>query len=115
MRLSDTSRLVTRKAQPLSDFARLMRQLNIDGPLLVALLLICGFGLAVLYSAVGESGRLTLNQLIRLGVALVGMLIVAQFPQVLVHIETLGKSHFVLLGPGGPHRDHLFVLAWIRR
>ena len=35
MRLTDTSRLVTRKAQPLSDFARLMRRLHIDGPLVV--------------------------------------------------------------------------------
>ena len=78
--LSETSRLLTRKAQPLSDFARIMRRLHIDGPLLGGLLLICALGLAVLYSAVGESSRLTFNQLIRLGVALVGMLIIAQFP-----------------------------------
>ena len=78
--LSETSRLVTRKAQPLSDFARIMRRLHIDGPLLGGLLLISALGLAVLYSAVGESSRLTFNQLIRLGVALVGMLIIAQFP-----------------------------------
>ncbi len=78
--LNETSRLLTRKAQPLSDFARIMRRLHIDGPLLGGLLLICALGLAVLYSAVGESSRLTFNQLIRLGVALVGMLIIAQFP-----------------------------------
>ncbi len=78
--LSETSRLLTRKAQPLSDFTRIMRRLHIDGPLLGGLLLICALGLAVLYSAVGESSRLTFNQLIRLGVALVGMLIIAQFP-----------------------------------
>ena len=57
-----------------------MRQLNIDGPLLGGLLLICAFGLAVLYSAVGENMRLTINQLIRLGVALVGMTVIAQMP-----------------------------------
>ncbi|MDJ0910359.1 MAG: rod shape-determining protein RodA [Woeseiaceae bacterium] len=57
-----------------------MRRLHIDGPLLGGLLLISALGLAVLYSAVGESSRLTFNQLIRLGVALVGMLIIAQFP-----------------------------------
>ena len=72
--------LVTRKSAPLSDFARLMRRLNIDGPLLGGVLVICAFGLIILYSAVGESTRLTVNQLIRLGVGLAAMLIVAQFP-----------------------------------
>ncbi|MBT8098772.1 MAG: FtsW/RodA/SpoVE family cell cycle protein, partial [Gammaproteobacteria bacterium] len=79
MRTSDTQRLVTRKAAPLSDFARLMRRFSIDGPLISGLLLIGAFGLVVLYSAVGESTRLTLNQVIRLGVAFVAMLVVAQF------------------------------------
>ena len=53
MRLSDTQRLIAPKAAPLSDFARLMRKLHIDGPLLVGLLLVCGMGLVILYSAVG--------------------------------------------------------------
>jgi hypothetical protein len=44
MRFSDTSRLVERKAAPLSDLARIMRRLNIDGPLLGALLLTSGLG-----------------------------------------------------------------------
>ncbi len=80
MRFSDTHQLLTPKAAPLSDAARLMRQFNIDGPLLAGLLLICAFGLAVLYSAAGESMRLALNQVIRLCVALVGMIIIAQIP-----------------------------------
>ncbi len=80
MRLSDTQRLLMPKAAPLSDFALLMRRLHIDGPLLVGLLLICGFGLFVLYSAVGESNRLLINQTIRLGVAFIAMFIVAQLP-----------------------------------
>ena len=80
MRLSDTQRLIMPKAAPLSDFGLIMRRLHIDGPLLVALLLICGFGLFVLYSAVGESNRLLMNQVIRLGIAFVAMLIVAQLP-----------------------------------
>ncbi len=80
MRLSDTQRLIAPKSAPLNDFARLMRKLHIDGPLLVALLLICGLGLFVLYSAVGESNRLLMNQVVRLGVAFVAMLIVAQLP-----------------------------------
>ncbi len=80
MRLSDTQRLLMPKAAPLSDFALLLRRLHIDGPLLVGLLLICTFGLIILYSAVGESNRLLINQVIRLGVAFVAMLIVAQLP-----------------------------------
>jgi len=80
MRLSDTHRLLTPKAAPLSDFASATRRLHLDGPLLVGLLLICGFGLFVLYSAVGESNRLLMNQAIRLSVAFVAMLIVAQLP-----------------------------------
>jgi rod shape determining protein RodA len=79
MRLSDTQRLLTGKTAPLGDFARALRGLHIDGPLLGGLLLISALGLVVLYSAVGESMRLRLNQLIRLGVALVAMLVVAQF------------------------------------
>ena len=80
MRLIDTQRLVVGRNAPLSDITRLLKRLNIDGPLLIGLLLICAYGLAILYSAVGESARLTTNQAIRLGVALVGMLIVAQIP-----------------------------------
>jgi len=84
MRFSDTSRLIERKAAPLSDLARIMRRLNIDGPLLGALLLTSGLGLVVLYSAVGENMDLWLQQCVRLFVALVGMLIVAQLPPDLI-------------------------------
>ncbi len=80
MRFSDTSRLVERRSAPLSDLARIMRRLNIDGPLLGGLLLTCGLGLVVLYSAVGEDMDLWLQQCVRLVVALVGMLLVAQLP-----------------------------------
>jgi rod shape determining protein RodA len=80
MRLNDTQRLVTQKSAPLSDFARLIRRLHIDGPLLGGLLMISVFGLFVLYSAVGENDRLLVNQIIRLAVAFAAMLIVAQLP-----------------------------------
>ncbi len=78
MPLTDTQRLLTPKAAPLSDFARLMRRMHIDGPLLGGLLLVSGFGLFILYSAVGESNRLLMNQVVRLSVAFAAMLIVAQ-------------------------------------
>jgi len=78
MRLSDTQGLITDKAASLGDFGRVLRRLHVDGPLLGGILLICALGLVVLYSAVGENMRLWVNQLVRLGVALVGMFIVAQ-------------------------------------
>lgn len=78
MRVSQTQRMVAGAAAPLGNFGRLMRRLHVDGPLLGGLLLISAFGLFVLYSAVGENLRLWMSQLVRFGVALVAMLIVAQ-------------------------------------
>ena len=84
MRFSDSERLFERRAAPLSGSATIMRRLNIDGQLLSGLLLICGLGLVVLYSAVGEDMDLLLQQCIRLGVAIVAMFVVAQLtPDVL--------------------------------
>ena len=77
---AESTRLLTAKAAPLSNFATLIRRLHIDGPLLGGLVLICGFGLFILYSAVGESNRLLMNQAVRLGVAFLAMLVVAQMP-----------------------------------
>ena len=80
MRFSDTPLLFERKSAPLSDAARIMRKLNLDGQLLGGLLLICGMGLVVLYSAVGEDMGLLLQQCVRLFVAIVAMFVVAQLP-----------------------------------
>ena len=80
MRFSDTSRLFEQKSAPLSDLTQVMRRLNVDGPLLGALLLTCSLGLVVLYSAVSENMELWLQQCVRLFVALVAMMIVAQLP-----------------------------------
>ncbi len=80
MRMSETQRLFVSRAQPATLFARILRDINVDGVLLGSLLLICAAGLVVLYSAVGENMRLLTSQAIRLSVALVVMLIVAQMP-----------------------------------
>lgn len=80
MRLTDSHHLLASREAPLSDVTGTIRRLNIDGPLFVGLLLICILGLFVLYSAVGENSRLLLNQIIRLSVAIVAMLMVAQLP-----------------------------------
>jgi len=79
MRISDNRRLIDSSTVPIGGVGRGIRRLNIDGPLLGGLLLICALGLIVLYSAVGEDMRLWLNQLARLGVALVVMFVAAQF------------------------------------
>lgn len=80
MRFGDTRGLFERNAAPLTDAARVMRKLNLDGPLLGGLLLICGYGLVVLYSAVGADIDLWLRQCFRLCVALAAMFVVAQLP-----------------------------------
>ena len=80
MQLSNTQRILSPKASVPRNFSGLIRRLNIDGPLLGGLLLICVFGLFVLYSAAGENSSLLINQAVRLGIAFIAMLIVAQLP-----------------------------------
>lgn len=69
-----------RPNRALSFAGRLLRKLCIDGPLLIALLLLAGAGLFVLYSAGGQQTDLVLRQLLRVGVALAALLVVAQIP-----------------------------------
>ncbi|MBT8079486.1 MAG: rod shape-determining protein RodA [Gammaproteobacteria bacterium] len=59
---------------------RLLRRAHLDYPLLGGLLLICGFGLFVLYSAVSENMDLWLQQCVRLAAAIAALFIAAQFP-----------------------------------
>ncbi len=80
MSFSDTQRLIMRRVEPLGDLGRLLRRIHIDSVLLGALLMVCGLGLVVLYSAVGESQDLWLQQCVRLGVALVALIVAAQVP-----------------------------------
>jgi len=80
MRLSETQRMLSPKMSPFFSFGGLVRGLNVDGPLLGGILLISTFGLFVLYSAAGENSSVIINQAVRLGVALIAMLIVAQLP-----------------------------------
>jgi len=80
MLFSDTERLLLGKAEPIGSFGHILRSVHIDNVLLGALLLLSGFGLIVLYSAVGENLDLWLQQCVRLGVAIAGMLVIAQLP-----------------------------------
>ena len=58
----------------------LLAGLHLDLPLLTGLILLCGFGLMVLYSASSESLAQVQRQAIRLALACVVMLVVAQIP-----------------------------------
>jgi len=69
-----------RERQPLTIAGRIVAGLKLDGPLLAGLLVICGFGMVVLWSAGGQDTGLLLRQAVRLGVALGVMVIVAQIP-----------------------------------
>lgn len=60
--------------------AQWLKRLHIDLPLLLALVLLCGFGLLVLYSAGDRSTALLESQLIRLGLGFLALLVVAQVP-----------------------------------
>lgn len=80
MNFSDTSRLFGSGTAPVTGVGSPLQRLNLDGPLLGGLSVICVFGLVVLYSAVAQNFDLWLQQLIRLSVALAAMLIAAQFP-----------------------------------
>ncbi len=58
----------------------LQRNLHLDGSLLIALLLLSGMGLGILYSAFDQSLAEVQRQLMRLGVAFAAMLFMAQIP-----------------------------------
>ncbi len=106
MQLSDTQRIVDHNARPLGAASRLLRRLHLDGPLLIGLLLIISFGLVVLYSAVGANMQLWVGQCMRLGVALIAMVIIAQLPPSFMRRWTpwgylLGLGLLVLVLTGG--------------
>jgi len=55
-----------------------MFRIKVDFPLLFGLLLLCTASLLILWSAGGENPRLIINQSIRMGVAFIGMMVIAQ-------------------------------------
>lgn len=58
----------------------LFARLHIDLPLLIGLLVLCGCGLAILYSATEQSTGQVERQILRLGLALAVMIVIAQVP-----------------------------------
>jgi len=59
---------------------RIMTGLKLDAPLLAGLVMTCGFGLVVLWSASGQDSGLLMRQLVRLGLAFAVMVALAQVP-----------------------------------
>ena len=58
----------------------LLADLHLDLPLLTGLILLCGFGLVVLYSANDQDMGQIQGQLLRLGTAFAAMFVLAQVP-----------------------------------
>ncbi|MGL1956941.1 MAG: rod shape-determining protein RodA [Colwellia sp.] len=61
----------------------LWQKLHIDLPLLLGILSLMGLGLFIVYSAGGQDINIVVRQAIRLGIALVVMLLIAQIPPLL--------------------------------
>jgi rod shape determining protein RodA len=80
MRFSDTPQLFSGRSEPYSNVGNTLQRLHLDGPLLGGIGLISALGLVVLYSAVAQNMDLWIQQCIRLFIAVVAMLIVAQLP-----------------------------------
>ena len=57
-----------------------LTSMHLDLPLLTALVLLCGFGLLVLYSATNQDWGQVQRQMMRLGLAFGVMLMLAQVP-----------------------------------
>jgi len=68
----------SRTRRTLTTTARMLLALKLDGPLVIGLALIVGYGLIVLYSASGQSMGMVLRAALRLGVGIVAMLVLAQ-------------------------------------
>jgi len=75
--------------------SHLLQRLHIDAPLMMGLLLLLGIGLMMLYSAGGQDMGLIVRQLVRMGMALMAMLIVAQ-----INPDRMRDSAYWLYGFG---------------
>jgi rod shape determining protein RodA len=70
----------SRTQRTLTGTTRLLLALHLDGPLFVALCLICAVGTLILFSASGRSFAVVEAQALRFGLGLVAMVMLAQVP-----------------------------------
>ncbi len=95
---------------------------HLDAPLLLLLILLCAFGLFVLYSATAENSGYVMRQAIRMGIGFVAMLFVAQISPVYLErwapwVYTLGVILLIcvlLFGVGAKGAQRWLALPGIR-
>ena len=92
--------------RPLSVATRVLKGLHLDGVLLAGLIAVGVIGLFVLYSAGGQKPELLTRQAIRIGVAFIAMIFVAQVPPKVLRmwapwIYATGLGLLVLVLVGG--------------
>ena len=68
----------------------LLQKLHIDLPLLLGLLVLCGVGIVILFSAGGQDYNVIYKQLLRLAVAFTIMILIAQLPPAQLERWSLG-------------------------
>jgi rod shape determining protein RodA len=68
----------SRTRRTLTGAARVLFELNVDGPLVVGLALIAVYGLIVLYSASGQNVDTIVRTVVRLGLGTIAMLVLAR-------------------------------------
>ena len=78
----------SRTQRTLTGSARLLLALHLDGPLFIALCLISAVGVTVLFSASGRSVPVLEAQIIRFGLAVLAMIMLAQIPPRLIRAAT---------------------------
>jgi len=78
----------SRTQRTLTGSARVLMALHIDGPLFVALCLLAGVGITVVFSASGRSIDVLEAQLMRFALAVVSMVMLAQIPPRLIRGAT---------------------------
>ena len=86
---------------PAATQAGLLARVHLDLPLLIALLLLCSYGLLVLFSATGQDPDRLDRQMIRLGIAFVVMVVVAQIPPAVLRrwsLPLFGAGLTMLIG-----------------
>ncbi|HKE93384.1 MAG TPA: FtsW/RodA/SpoVE family cell cycle protein, partial [Povalibacter sp.] len=78
----------SRTQRTLTGSARLLLALHLDGPLFTALCLIAAIGITVVFSASGRSFAVLEAQLLRFGLAVIAMIMLAQIPPRLIRSAT---------------------------
>jgi rod shape determining protein RodA len=78
----------SRTQRTLTGSARLLMALHLDGPLFIALCMIASIGVTVVFSASGRSVVVLEAQVMRFGLAVIAMIMLAQIPPRLIRAAT---------------------------